>query len=340
MSDTPHQRIFHGKKQQERLRLLVELRRQFDPACTKIADKISNCGRGAAVYKDEDGWVVIGTSRCKSRHCPSCMEMRSKRTFARVKYVVDRIDEIRMLTLTKRASDKPLKEQIKELRDAWQKLRRRKQLKNRIKGGIVVIEITHNAKTGKWHPHLHILYDGLFIAHDIIKENWKAVTKDSEIVDIRRISSRMKAVAYVAKYVSKTNAMPKTAIGKTKEWVHAVSGLREFSTFGNLFNQMPKEEKKTRSLEHLFYLNQLAEAARADHNGCLQAYARIIALPKKTDDEETNKVLRNRHAIAIEYANTQFQNWLGAAPPRPPVEPPKVQACLFNSAQNPVGMIA
>lgn len=225
--------------------------------------------------------------------------------------LIKTIDDVRMLTLTMRASNEPLKDQLKTLRESWNKFRRQKQIKAKIKGGLCVMEITHNAKTDRWHPHLHIVFEGDYLDQKKASECWAKAAAGSTIVDIRRIPSRMAAVNYLAKYVSKTSIFPVRDIGRLDEWVTAVKGLREFSTFGSLHNRIKKEIREKKELQHWMYLGQLVECGAQDHPGCMAAYSRILKLPRKTGDLEVDEVLLGRHLAAYEYANEQYRDFLG-----------------------------
>ena len=332
MAETKHQKMFHSKFSAQRRRLLDQLRNADTELCTKCENRIRKCGEGAAVFKDEEGFIVVATARCKSRLCPTCATTRSNRCWARLKSMIDKIDEIRFLTLTLAPREGTLKEQIAYLRAAWTKLRRRKDLKNKLRGGVSVIEVTHNAKTDRWHPHIHIVFSGTYIKHSVIKKNWLEITKDSSIVDIRRISSRMAAVNYLAKYVSKTSTIPDTAKHRVAEWVEATNGLREFATFGEMHAKMEEDEKKSRELHHVLFLNQLAEGAHDKHAGCTTAYRRLLTLPDRPSDPELDPSILEVHTAAWEFALEQFGQYLAELYP-PEEKPPEQNTARRRSTR-------
>jgi hypothetical protein len=59
------------------------------------------------------------------------------------------------VTLTKPNSETV--ECVREIRADWAKMRRRKIMEKRVRGGVTTIEITNHGNG--WHPHLHILCD-------------------------------------------------------------------------------------------------------------------------------------------------------------------------------------
>jgi len=140
---------------------------------------------------------------------------------------------LRFITLTLKSSQQPLAKQIDRLYRSWRSLRCRKAIKPFLLGGLAFTEITRNADTGLWHPHLHVIVEGGYIDRDVIRREWHAITKDSYIVDICAIYSPRDVAGYVAKYAGK-------AIGP-RVWrdpaafadaIAALAGRRLFATFG------------------------------------------------------------------------------------------------------------
>jgi len=81
----------------------------------------------------------------------------------------------RILTLTQ--DDRPgesLKSAFTRLLDAWKKLRRMKRWKSLVSSGITSLEVTRNATTGAWHPHLHAILDVHWYPQGELLEDWRA----------------------------------------------------------------------------------------------------------------------------------------------------------------------
>jgi hypothetical protein len=91
------------------------------------------------------------------------------------------------LTLTvKNGPD--LAERATHLRTAFKKLRRRAWWRAHVAGGVAVEEVTRNARTGEWHPHLHLVIDAdvpQAVLQATLGGLWAAVTRDSYILDLR-----------------------------------------------------------------------------------------------------------------------------------------------------------
>jgi hypothetical protein len=81
---------------------------------------------------------------------------------------------------------------VAALRGHFSKLRRRFKT---INGGFYVVQTT-NAGKG-WHLHLHVLFDGQFIAQKALSKAWADITAGSWIVGIERVQQPERAVKYL-----------------------------------------------------------------------------------------------------------------------------------------------
>lgn len=107
-------------------------------------------------------------------------------------------------------------------------------MKDAMKGGVYFLEVTRNPRTGHWHPHLHIIWQGAWIAQPKIRSAWKDITGDSWIVDLRLLHDPKSAVSYVAKYVGKP--VPASVWNNPDavlEYLQAIKGRRVFGAFGS-----------------------------------------------------------------------------------------------------------
>lgn len=162
------------------------------------------CGSHSYVLRNLDDPSVyrIAGSCCHDRFCVPCANERSRAIALNViDFAKDR--RLRFLTLTLKATDQPLPEQIDRLQSAFQALRRRKFWTKRCVGGVAFLEINWNEKTSRWHPHFHILIEGSYLPQQALKTLWYQLTGDSWIVDIRAIRDASVATRYVTKYASK-----------------------------------------------------------------------------------------------------------------------------------------
>lgn len=239
------QRWFHRGTEVIRERVYVALANAESSALTRRAEKLSACCMSPSFYLHADGGVGVGVIRCRDRLCPTCSRARSAKARERAKGAVQRMDAIRFLTLTMPHTDEGLADQLKTLRSAFARLRKSRIWKECVTGGVCTMEITRNARTGQWHPHLHALIDGEFVPHATLREAWRNALNHSVkrewvkpgervVVDIRATSGRSGAVQYITKYATKPADLSGWGADVIREVADALAGARTLSTFGHL----------------------------------------------------------------------------------------------------------
>lgn len=194
--------------------------------------KLRDCCANPTIRQREDGSTFFSPARCRDRLCPLCAKCDARKTACRVKEAVSMWDTARHLTLTMQSNDKPLVEQIDELLASFRRLRQRRWWSDRVNGGIGTMEITFNATTKQWHPHIHVLLDGEYLPHAQLKTEWERVTCGSTIVHITAVHSRDDASTYIAKYVSKPSDIAKLDQQSAVELALALVGRRTVIAFG------------------------------------------------------------------------------------------------------------
>ena len=104
-------------------------------------------------------------------------------------------------------------------------------------GGVSFFEVTYNAEKHLWHPHLHILFEGSYIDHAVIKRLWLSTTGDSYICDIRRVGNSAIAAGYIAKYAGKPfDSHILSDPDALDELIQSLRGRRTFNCFGDWRN--------------------------------------------------------------------------------------------------------
>jgi hypothetical protein len=81
---------------------------------------------------------------------------------------------------------------VKKIRRDFGRLRKRFP---EIQGGFYVVQATNAGKD--WHLHIHVLYDGFFIAQKKLSRAWLEITKDSYIVHVRDVQDPKRALRYL-----------------------------------------------------------------------------------------------------------------------------------------------
>ena len=236
----------------------------------KTAQKLSQCGN----YLHFKNYYLLGEikltdMRVCNAHllCPFCAGIRASRSITnnnpKVMAVLAQNRKLKpvLMTLTV-ANGSDLAERQKHLMDSFRTLMQRcrdYRKKGRgfnefckMLGGFYSYENTYNEKTGEWHPHLHIF--GVleqWIDQELLSQTWHEITRDSYIVDIRRVKKDKelgygKAIAEVCKYALKFSDL---TVEKTWEAYIVLKGdrkvgLRLSGSFG-LLNGLKIEEQAT-----------------------------------------------------------------------------------------------
>jgi hypothetical protein len=199
-----------------------------------------------------------------------------------------------------------------------------------VTGGVYVTEITLNETTGRWHPHLHIIYAGEYIPQTQLREAWHTITEQSQIVWIEEVRDRHNAVNELCKYVGKP---PKTVTwteSRITDYATAVAGSRMVQTFGNVrrhevpdtdLNPKPSPEQFHISMGRVMYL------ARSGSNTAAHVLAAAAALWPYI---RTYVYLEIPQLAPEEWAETRraralarITGHMGPAPPPQPTPPPR-----------------
>jgi len=174
----------------------------------------------------------LSADYCHDRFCGPCTASRAATVATNLN---DRIDPVRcrFLTLTFYTELSELKATVAELFAAFVRLRRSRSWIKHVKGGAAFLEVKYNAGPGRWHAHLHVLIEGVYYPHELIKRDWLVASKRSTVVDVRRLKSREHAVSYVTKYCTKAIDNATTLIpARFDEAIIALKGTRTMTTFG------------------------------------------------------------------------------------------------------------
>lgn len=222
----------HSGWQDRRSRVLASLAR-IDPDSSRHS-RFASCGSHAWVLQsvtDPDVYRVA-CNKCRDRLCIPCARARGRRVAARVAELSqDR--EIRFITLTLRINWEPLSDQVTRLMRCFARLRRRVLWKSTQTGGVAFLELKRRPHNHTWHPHVHIITEGVFIEKRDLSKAWHEITGDSFIVDVRECKSSGHAAYYAAKYSGKAvhNGVENDP-EMLDEAVLALKGRRLFTCFG------------------------------------------------------------------------------------------------------------
>ena len=221
------------------------LRRSGSSAARNIGDKLDRCCTDPVIIIVNGGTrYYLAEARCKSRVCVRCSRIRAKQLSTRIAKLVHTMDAPRFLTLTVRSNDASLSGQVKWLRRRFAEMRRKPCWKNHVAGGVYTIEVTYNADTAQWHPHLHAIIDGTYFAQAELLMLWEATVNDQAGVDIRAVHGVRKLANYLACYVAKSCDLGNLGPDQIAEWAVETHGLRLAQTFGDLHNAKPQTDEQ------------------------------------------------------------------------------------------------
>lgn len=198
----------------------------------------AGCGSGLWVlrHKEDLQRFRVVADHCHDRFCVPCCGQRQAIIRRNLDHYLPNRPH-RFLTLTLRHQDEPLDYLLTRLYKCFKKLRGRRFWKDRVRGGAAFLEITYNAETHGWHPHLHCMLDGLYLDLGILRKLWLAITGDSHQVKINLIRTRREVVSYVTKYATKP--VPPSVVqsdGALDEALKALRHRRTILTFGTWRN--------------------------------------------------------------------------------------------------------
>lgn len=228
---------------------------------------------------------LVDANFCRFKFCPICVWRKSLKMFSQMSAVTERLNELYpsgryiFATLTiKNPSAQELKSAIDRLNEGFKNLVQSsrelggdtKIFKDSLLGYLKCLEITYNADSKTYHPHIHVVFhlkgsyfNGRnYLNHSRWAEIWKSLLKlDYEpMVDVRAIKKTTpKLIAEVAKYPVKVTDLLK--IKDSTEQVEVLATLlttthhRRFVTFGGTFRKIKRElaldDIETGSLVHV-----------------------------------------------------------------------------------------
>lgn len=235
-SKTDEQPFRHSSWQHQRQKTIEALYR-IGARRSRI-EAFEQCGCNAWVFKkcNSDADYKVATDKCHDRWCVPCSNERSAKIAAKLKAKIQGRTH-RFITLTIASNDAPLRQQLDRLTQSFRKLRASKIWKETQTGGAAFIEVTYNRARRQWHPHLHVITEGKYIAQYDLRHLWKTITGDSFIVDIRLIRNDDETCRYVAKYASKSitpSCIEDPDVFATA--IEAIAGKRLILTFGDWKN--------------------------------------------------------------------------------------------------------
>lgn len=239
--------------------------------------RFRRCGSNAWVVQDpaDPENVALCADYCTDRFCVPCMRARSRQLGLNLLNHY-KGKTLRFMTLTLKHTDQTLAEMLDRLYKSFARLRRSKLWKERVTGGIAFTEVKIGTGSKQWHPHLHILVTGKYVAQKALSKVWLAITKDSHSVDIRFVQDPGKAASYITKYATKgwttevVNDPPKLI-----EAIKTLHGRRLYIKFGDLVGVDLSEKPTPVDWDYVGSLQALMRKAKGGDQTALEILAKL-----------------------------------------------------------------
>jgi hypothetical protein len=223
----------------------------FAGRSSEIKERYENCRKQAFFFRNKTtGHVKVVGQSCRQRWCYLCGRSKARELSRRLAEWLKVAKKPKFLTLTLRHSKAPLKDQLDALYRHFRNLRMHSITKKALKAGHWSVQLTYNAQTGEWHPHIHALVIGKWLSNRVLSHIWREVTHGSYIVDCKYIKNihspkvRDKAAWYVARYVSRPCPMADIPLEKRLEMIQAFHSRRLHNSWGKLAKEgLPPREK-------------------------------------------------------------------------------------------------
>ena len=201
--------------QKKRNKVIIENLKAIGETDRAIA--IENCGTCLEISDcKEQGERITAANFCRQRLCIVCASRRQAKFVAQMiptleylaahGYTEARYAHV-VLTVKNVEGDK-LKEAIKEMLKAYEKLRKAREWERSVLGAVRSLEVSYNSESGTYHPHLHvIILKQKYLPQKTLQSMWQkaASTEYKPGVYIRDIPAEEQgqAVAETLKYALK-----------------------------------------------------------------------------------------------------------------------------------------
>ncbi len=208
-----------------------------------LVPKVAACHKTFRHWRCENShdWAEAENS-CSVRVCPHCSHRRSKMLGARTQEFLIGKTGLRYAVLAERNSP-DLQTGIASLWAAWTRLRRSVCWKRKVKGCMVVLEVTYNRAKATWHPHLNVLMEGEYFPFEELRKAWSEATSHRGRTSFIRAADEG-TVHELIKYVTKISDLLDSP-DALDEFLNASCGKRFIRTYGTFRGLSLTEDEVT-----------------------------------------------------------------------------------------------
>jgi hypothetical protein len=234
------------------------LRRSGRPLVTpERLHRFDECGSGIFVlqHRHEARYRLKGNF-CRDRWCGACQARRRRQVaYGLERAIASAVAEDpaalpRKMLLTLRSSEDTLDESIRRIQRCFRALTKTDLWAKSVRGYIWTIETKRQDHSGLWYVHIHAVVLTPWLSSNKLSEAWYGITGDSYIATCSSIDGRtdregmdaeeltqerlLKAVGYVAKYITKPANLANMALPYAVEAIAALDGKRLWTCGGTL----------------------------------------------------------------------------------------------------------
>jgi hypothetical protein len=213
----------------------------FENNCSKVGIKVKN-----EETKEEKIFIL----RCKNKFCPICSRIKAQKIKKEIEKITQNFQNPKFLTLTLK-TDEDLEKIFKKIKSGFEKFKKNKFIKNRIKKIIGIYEIKKK-ENNKWYIHLHLIVDGLYLEQKKISEIWKKITGDSFIIYIEKVKNKKDLKNYLSKYITKMPYIYSNLNENDKEILKKVLFKKKIILTYGIFLKIEKKREKKYKLIKIF----------------------------------------------------------------------------------------
>ncbi len=212
------------------------------------------------------GQIIRKSNSCNLRWCPLCARAKANSIARNVKDWLDHAWHPKMLTLTMKHSNAPLKQQLDDLHKHVRKLRISKLFRSKCRGGILFYQVHRSKNDGFWHLHIHLLIDSHYIPQDQLSKLWLKITGTSNVVDIRSVRDNEYASKEVSRYCAKPCRLSEHSIEDGYILIDAFFNRRLSSSWGTgkQCSLKPKPQFTNAELKYLCSYETIYEKYNSD----------------------------------------------------------------------------
>ena len=195
--------------------------------------------------------IINVTHHCSLRTCLDCSKIR-KRKISRKYFPFlqslyqNRRDFLYFLTISPE-NYKNIKEGLEHIKKSFSRFLRHNYVKERIRGGLYVVEV--KGEEGNWNIHIHAIIYGRYIDNKVRKEKdskvvrlFKQSSKTEVNIHVKKQDSARFTLNYMLKYISANKDDFNTSLDMAK-YIIATRKKRLIHTFGEFYNIKIKKSK-------------------------------------------------------------------------------------------------